>query len=229
LINKSAGRPPRNAPPGHAPPDSVGESLRGLSRARWEVAASLQNAPVSLSESVGPLGAKGRGGALRPPPRNARRSARQPLDGSGGFARSSRMCCLPQSPKRKVQRRAARTGEKPVVIGFALVWYPSCGTNVFKPRDACEPPGGMMVRKPAVAARLHVEYCIHRTSAGWRVDITSGWLVQRSSSQAASKASPIAANSLPDSLLELQAVASLTQFAYGRRRWRDLQYLARAA
>src|SRR5258706_11352707 len=31
----------------------------------------------------------------------------------------SRGCCLPQGPNGKVQRRAARTGEKPVVIGFA--------------------------------------------------------------------------------------------------------------
>jgi hypothetical protein len=32
---------------GHCPPDSVGESLRVVSRARLVVAASHQNAPVS--------------------------------------------------------------------------------------------------------------------------------------------------------------------------------------
>jgi hypothetical protein len=38
--------------------------------------------------------------------------------GTGGFA-GSPSCCLPQRPNGKVQRRAARTGEKPVVVGFA--------------------------------------------------------------------------------------------------------------
>jgi len=36
------------------------------------------------------------------------------------LASTNRGCCLSQSPNGKVQRPAARTGEKPVVIGFVV-------------------------------------------------------------------------------------------------------------
>jgi hypothetical protein len=51
---------------------------------------------------------------------------RQPALASPG----SRKCCLRQSPNGKVQRRAARTGEKPVVVGFA---WAGCGIPLAAP------------------------------------------------------------------------------------------------
>jgi hypothetical protein len=118
--NTVAARASRRGGPtlsGHAPPDSQGESPRGLSRPRLWVAASLQNAPVSLLGVCGAIwGLRAR---LCPPTFTLKCSPERALN-----------VCLPQSPKGKVQRRAAKTGEKPVVIGFA---WAGCGIPLAAP------------------------------------------------------------------------------------------------
>jgi hypothetical protein len=87
---------------------------------------------------------------------------------------SSPRCCPPQGPNGKVQRRATRTGEKPVVIGFA---WAGCGIPLAAPHDPAienwsgeysselwcnrETHGvalrkaGRRARKPVVTAWLH--------------------------------------------------------------------------
>jgi hypothetical protein len=115
--------------PGHAPPDSLGESLRFVSRRRW---VGSGQPPKRTSESPRSLSAIGGQGRAPPSDLGPEMLAGAPVGRwrTGGFTPSRRRCCLPQSPKGKVQRGCQDRGKaRGYWVCGAWVWYPSCGTT----------------------------------------------------------------------------------------------------